>query len=75
MVYDTFWITSDVFEEFELEECQWNVDYGVMIYDEPNGNFYIEGLEKLTQKELKYKYSDHRPIWMRFSTCSGELDQ
>ena len=75
MVYDTFWITSDVFEEFELEKCQWNVDYGVMIYDEPNGNFYIEGLEKLTQKELKYKYSDHRPIWMRFSTCSGELDQ
>ncbi|MBT4776130.1 MAG: hypothetical protein HON99_10475 [Crocinitomicaceae bacterium] len=75
MVYDTFWITSDVFEEFELENCQWNVDYGVMVYDEPNGNFYIEDLEKLTPKELKYKYSDHRPIWMRFSTCSGKQDQ
>lgn len=75
MVYDMFWITADVFEEFNIENCDWNLDYGVMVYDELNGNAYVEGLDKLTHKEIKLLYSDHRPIWMRFLTCSGYLDQ
>jgi endonuclease/exonuclease/phosphatase family metal-dependent hydrolase len=75
MVYDMFWLTADVLEEYRLSKNEWNIDFGVMAYDEPGGNAYVEGLEKLSLKELKLAYSDHRPIWMRFNVKANHSDQ
>ena len=75
MVYDLFWLTADVLEEYSLSKNEWNIDFGVMAYDEPGGNAYVEGLEKLPLKELKLAYSDHRPIWMRFNVKANHSDQ
>lgn len=75
MVYDMFWLTADVLEEYSVSKNEWNVDFGVMVYDEPGGNAYVEGLEKLSLKELKLAYSDHRPIWMRFNVTSNQSDK
>lgn len=66
VVYDMFWITEDVLEEYKMTANKWNRDFGVLVYDEPWGNAYIDGVEQLSTSETKEAYSDHRPIWMRF---------
>ncbi len=74
VVYDLFWITSDVQEEYKMSANKWNRDFGVLVYDETWGNGYIEGTEHLSTAETKKLYSDHRPIWMRFKINTNNRD-
>jgi len=73
-VYDQFWITKDVFEEYDLIGHEWTKDFGVLVFDEPWGNAYMDGVEKLSNNDTKAQFSDHRPIWMRFKINTGNED-
>jgi len=73
-VYDLFWITSDVLEEYKLSGNQINQDFGVLVYDETWGNAYVKGTEQLSASDLKKQFSDHRPIWMRFKINTNNED-
>ena len=75
MVYDMIWITTDVLEEYNWERNKWNIDFGVLVFDEADGNAYLSGTEDLSSKEIKYLYSDHRPIWMKFKTNTASSDK
>ena len=75
-VYDIFFFTSDVSEEFPSghNEEVYGRDWGIFQFDEVGGVGYVEGMERQTNEAVKHAYSDHRPIWMRFRTNAGEFD-
>lgn len=75
-VYDIFFFTADVSEEFPSphEQEVFGKDWGIFQFDEVGGTGYVDGMEKQTNTTVKHAYSDHRPIWMRFRTDKGESD-
>lgn len=75
-VYDMILITNDVAEEFTAGTGQatFGTDFGIIHFDEPNGVGFQSGADALVGNALKKAYSDHRPLWMRFRTDTGNLD-
>jgi endonuclease/exonuclease/phosphatase family metal-dependent hydrolase len=74
-VYDQFYITKDVFEEYDVKSNEAGKDFGVFVYDETWGNAYVKGVKELSNNETKAQFSDHRPIWMRFKINTGNEDE
>lgn len=75
-VYDIFFFSKDVFEEFPTAAGAevFGVDFGIFHFDEKDGIGHISGVETKSNGWVKNNYSDHRPIWMRFKINSGKSD-
>ena len=75
-VYDMILITADAAEEFTAGTgaAVFGNDFGVIHFDELGGTGFQTGADALTHATLKKKYSDHRPLWMRFRTDTNNLD-
>jgi endonuclease/exonuclease/phosphatase family metal-dependent hydrolase len=73
-VYDMILISSDTTEEFPPGggEAEYGKDFGIIHFDEPDGFGYQENAENMSHNDLKEKYSDHRPLWIRFKTILDE---
>lgn len=71
--YDLILCTSDAKEEFEtpLKEIKYNRDFGIIAFDHPTSIDFIAASQEDT---IKYKWSDHRPIWVRFRTDKDTQD-
>ena len=76
-VYDMVLFTPDVDEEFPGDEVtpKYNEDFGIIHFDEPGGFGYQQGVGNLDGNDVSRRYSDHRPVWMRFKTNAGKSDQ
>lgn len=75
-VYDMILLSDDIAEEFPpgTSKATYGIDFGVILFDEPNGFGYQTGADQLDHNALKEAYSDHRPLWMRFKTNAGQND-
>jgi endonuclease/exonuclease/phosphatase family metal-dependent hydrolase len=75
-VYDMILLSKDVDEEFPPGTAQaaYGTDFGIVHFDEPTGFGYQSGADALSHYNLKIAYSDHRPLWMRFKTNTGDND-
>jgi len=75
-VYDMILISRDVAEEFPAGtgQAEYGNEFGVIVYDEPDGFGFKPDTAGLAQTPLKEAYSDHRPLWMRFKTNAGNFD-
>ena len=75
-VYDMILISNDVSEEFPpgTTEAIYGIDFGIIHFDEPNGFWHQAEADKLSHNDLKEAYSDHRPLWMKFRTNTGNND-
>lgn len=75
-VYDMILLSMDVSEEFPKgsDQAEYNIDFGIIYYDEPNEFGYQNNAETLSHNNLKKAYSDHRPLWMRFRTDTNNED-
>ena len=76
-VYDMILFTADAGEEFPqpVGQAVYEVDWGILHFDEPGGFGFQAGADLLSHDDLKNAYSDHRPLWMRFRTNTGEVDE
>ena len=74
--YDMILLSSDVAEEFppSTNIAEYNVDFGIIYFDEPNEFGFQNGAEISDHYKVKTAYSDHRPLWIRFKTKSGNQD-
>lgn len=73
MVYDKMMCTIDVMEEFgkPMHQLIYGEDFGVIAFDHKS---YPNYLPESDVQNIKLGWSDHRPIWMRFSTNKGTRD-
>lgn len=67
MAYDMVLCSSDVKEEFHtsIEDMKYDVNFGIIAFDHPTSPNYIQASQG---KNIKYQWSDHRPVWVRFQT-------
>ncbi len=67
MAYDMVLCSSDVKEEFHtsIEHMKYDINFGVIAFDHPTSPDYIPASQG---KNIKYQWSDHRPVWVRFQT-------
>ncbi len=75
-VYDMIMFTYDAGEEYNktISETKYGEDFGIIHFDEKDGFGYQEGADELSHESLKRSYSDHRPLWVRFNTNTGNSD-
>jgi len=73
MVYDKMMCTIDVMEEFgkPMHQLIYGEDFGVIAFDHKS---YPNYLPESDVQNIKLGWSDHRPIWMRFSINTGTKD-
>ena len=76
-VYDMFLLSTDVNEEYPGgdEHGVFGTDFGVICFDEVGAFGAQSGATSISSHNtLKNAYSDHRPLWMRFHTGTGDAD-
>ncbi|MCB9848555.1 MAG: hypothetical protein H6814_09090 [Phycisphaeraceae bacterium] len=75
-VYDMVLFTPDAAEEYTAGSAPGSlgVDFGIVYFDEPGRFGHQPGADSLGHNELKEAYSDHRPLFIRFFTDTGNAD-
>lgn len=75
-VYDMILFSPDVAEEYSAgtKHGAFASDFGILPFDEKGGCGHLAGLEKMGHRALSEAVSDHRPLWMRFKTNTGNAD-
>jgi len=65
-LYDQIIITAGAFREYEATAPVLNIDAGIIPFDMDSQ------FSSLDHNTVKYKVSDHRPIWAKFRIDLGD---